>query len=78
MIKPVDLSKVDTSRHKWAWHTSSDIDLHCVCGEQLQLGGIGDDGEELTIICPNCRQKWSARLLVYPVLEFAHMVYPEA
>lgn len=68
---------VDTSKHKYAHYSFLDIELHCVCGAQFQAGDVGDDGKEFINVCPKCGQKWSTRVLVIPVLEFAHMDYSD-
>ena len=66
---------IDTSKHKYAHFSFTDIGLHCVCGHLIRVGDVGDEGTELVETCPDCGQKWSVRVLIYPVLEFPHLDY---
>lgn len=45
---------VDKSKHKYGWWLNIDIELHCYCGEYIQIC----DGDEQVFTCSNCGQQW--------------------
>jgi predicted nucleic acid-binding Zn ribbon protein len=56
----------DKSKQIYGWWFNTDTDINCLCGELLQVSGSLVETEQI-ITCPNCGQRWSAKLDIHMV-----------
>ena len=59
---------VDKSKHKYAYISTEDIDLMCMCGDNINVNAYWDDETECyQAKCSNCNQRWIVVVNFYPV-----------
>jgi hypothetical protein len=48
---------VDTTKHIYSSYMHVDIELHCLCGEYIQI-----NDEDVTKRCPDCNKLWQVKV----------------